>query len=215
MPKYNLLKTIKKTKRNVNERKSLKSPLIIKISRKYGKQYFDGDRKYGYGGYYYDGRWKKVAQNIVKKYKLKKGDKVLDIGCAKGFLVKDLLDIGIDAYGVDISKYAIENSLPETYGRLSICSAEDIFFPDKSFKLVLSINTIHNLTKSNCKKAINEINRLSTKYAFIQVDAYENLEQKKIFEKWVITARYHDYTKNWVKLFNSCNYKGDWYWTII
>ena len=91
MAEYNLLNTIKKTTRNISERKNLKTKKIIDISRKYGRLYFDGDRKYGYGGYYYDGRWKKVAKNIVKKYNLKKGDKVLDIGCAKGFLVKDLI----------------------------------------------------------------------------------------------------------------------------
>ncbi len=215
MAEYNLLNTIKKTKRNISERNNLKTKKIIDISRKYGKLYFDGDRKYGYGGYYYDGRWKKVAKNIIKKYNLKKGDKVLDIGCAKGFLVKDLLDLGIDAYGIDISEYAIINSPKETYGRISLCSAEKIFFPNKSFEFVLSINTIHNLTKTKCIKAIKEINRLSKKNSFIQVDAYKTKEQKKIFENWVITAKYHDYTKNWEKLFKSCNYKGDWYWTII
>ncbi len=215
MAEYNLLNTIKKTRRNISERKNLKTKKIIDISRKYGRLYFDGDRKYGYGGYYYDGRWKKVAKNIVKKYKLKKGDKVLDIGCAKGFLVKDLIDIGIDAYGIDISQYAINNSLPETYGRITLCSADNIFFPDKSFDFVMSINTIHNLNKSKCIKAIKEINRLSKKNSFIQVDAYKTEKQKKIFENWVITAKYHDYTKNWIKLFKSCNYKGDWYWTII
>ena len=181
MAEYNLLNTIKKTSRNISERKNLKTKKIIDISRKYGRLYFDGDRKYGYGGYYYDGRWKKVAKNIVKKYKLKKGDKVLDIGCAKGFLVKDLIDIGIDAYGIDISQYAINNSLPETYGRITLCSADNVFFPDKSFDFVLSINTIHNLNKSKCIKAIKEINRLSKKNSFIQVDAYKTEKQKKIF----------------------------------
>ena len=70
---------------------------------------FDGPRKFGYGGYVYDGRWKSVAKRIVKEYNLKKGSKVLDVGCGKGFLVKDLINLGIDAYGLDISEYAIKN----------------------------------------------------------------------------------------------------------
>ena len=107
MSEVNLLNSLPKPKRSINERSKKKSKKIITISRKYGKLYFDGPREYGYGGYYYDGRWKSVAKDIIKKYKLKKGQKVLDIGCGKGFLVKDLVDLGIDAYGLDISKYGI------------------------------------------------------------------------------------------------------------
>ena len=105
MTKVNLLKSISKIKRNTNQR-SKKTKIHIKISKKFGKDYFDGKRAYGYGGYKYDGRWKPVAKRIVKHFNLKRGSKVLDIGCGKGFLVKDLLDTGINAYGLDISTYA-------------------------------------------------------------------------------------------------------------
>ena len=110
MKKVNLLKSLPKSKRDVNKRKEKKNKEIIKEAKKFGKLYFDGNRKYGYGGYYDDGRWIKVAQNIINYYKLNKGSKILDIGCAKGFLVKELNNLGMNAFGIDISKYAISKS---------------------------------------------------------------------------------------------------------
>jgi len=215
MSEVNLLNSLPKPKRSINERSKKKSKKIINISRKYGKLYFDGPREYGYGGYYYDGRWKSVAKDIIKKYKLKKGQKVLDIGCGKGFLVKDLVDLGIDAYGLDISKYGIRNCPEDITGRLHLGSADNLNFLDNSFDLVISINTIHNLTKSKCLIALKEIERVSRGKSFVQVDSYKNLKQKKIFLNWVLTAKYHDYPKNWIKLFKKAKYKGDWYWTIV
>ena len=177
--------------------------------------YFDGPREYGYGGYSYDGRWQPVAQDIVDHFRLKSGDKVLDIGCAKGFLVKDLLALGIDAYGVDVSKYALMNCEPEVVGRLQIGSAEDLPFPDGSFSAVLCINSLHNLPRDLCKVALGEIERLAPNKGFVQVDSYFTSEQKKIFESWVLTAYFHDYPDGWIKLFEEAGYSGDWYWTII
>ena len=215
MSEINLLKSLPKPKRSINERSKKKSKKIIDISRKYGKLYFDGPREYGYGGYYYDGRWKSVAKDIVKKYKLKKKQKVLDIGCGKGFLVKDLVDLGIDAYGVDISKYAIQNSPKDMIGRLHHGSADNLVFDDQSFDFVISLNTIHNLSKSKCLVALKEIQRVSRGKSFVQVDSYKNLKQKNIFLNWVLTAKYHDYPNNWKKLFKKAKYTGDWYWTIV
>ena len=215
MPKLNLLKSLPKTNRKIFGRKIKKSKKVIEISRKYGKLYFDGDRRYGYGGYYYDGRWKKVAKDIVKKYNLKKGSKVLDVGCAKGFLVKDLVDLGIDAYGLDISEYALKNVPIEIQGRIHLGNAIMLPFANKSFDLVLSINTAHNLVKKQCIKSILELQRVSKKNCFLQVDAYRNRKEKIIFENWVLTAKYHNFTYNWEKIFNKIGYKGDYYWTII
>ena len=215
MSEINLLKSLPKPKRSINERSKKKSKKIIDISRKYGKLYFDGPREYGYGGHYYDGRWKSVAKDIVKKYKLKKKQKVLDIGCGKGFLVKDLVDLGIDAYGVDISKYAIQNSPKDMIGRLHHGSADNLVFDDQSFDFVISLNTIHNLSKSKCLVALKEIQRVSRGKSFVQVDSYKNLKQKNIFLNWVLTAKYHDYPNNWKKLFKKAKYTGDWYWTIV
>ena len=215
MAEINLLKSIPKIKRNIKLRVNEDKDKYVEIASKFGKDYFDGDRKYGYGGYYYDGRWVTVAKDIISHFKLKKGDKVLDVGCGKGFLVKDLLSFGIDAYGVDISNYALMKCEPEVLGRLHLGSCDNLFFPDNSFAAVVSINTIHNLDKKGCLQSIKEIERLAPGKGFIQVDSFKNERQKKIFENWVLTAKFYDYPNNWINLFNKAKYTGDWSWTIM
>ena len=215
MPEYNLLKTYPKAKRDIKSRSKDKTDEIIKISTQYGKMYFDGPREYGYGGYKYDGRWIPIAKEIVKRYKLKPGDKVLDIGCAKGFLVKDLLSIGIDAYGIDISEYALKNCETEVSGRLHLGSADKLPFPDKSFATTISINTIHNLSRDRCIVALKEMERLAPGKGFVQVDSYRTPHEKEVFLSWVLTAVTHYYPEEWKKLFKEANYNSDYYWTLI
>jgi ubiquinone/menaquinone biosynthesis C-methylase UbiE len=217
MAEINLLDKLPKTQRTVTARAHAKTEEHIRISREYGEMYFDGPREYGYGGYRYDGRWIPVAEDMVRHFGLKPGDRVLDIGCAKGFLVKDLMKVcpGVEAFGVDVSKYALMHCEPEVIGRLHIGNAVDLPFPDGSFKAVISLNTIHNLDRNECKRALGEIQRLSDGQAFVQVDSYRTPEQKALFEDWVLTAKFHDYPDGWIKLFNEAGYTGDYYWTII
>ncbi len=213
----NLLSSIARPKRNIEARKDAKDPEIIRISKQYGEMYYDGPRDYGYGGYKYDGRWVQVAKDIIKHFDLKPGDKVLDVGCAKGFLVNDLLDAmpGLDVYGLDISRYALMNCHPNVVGRIHQGSADDLPFPDGSFDLVISLDTIHNLPRDRAKIALQEVQRLSGGKAFVRVDSYRTPEQKAIFESWVLTAEFYDYTEGWIKLFEEAGYTGDYYWTII
>lgn len=215
MAKVELLSSLPKGKRNVTARETAKTDEHIRISREYGEMYFDGPREYGYGGYSYDGRWQPVAQDIINHFNLKPDDRVLDIGCAKGFLVKDLLALGIDAYGIDISKYALMNCEPEVIGRLQIGSAEDLPYPDDSFDAVLCINTLHNLPRDLCKVALREMERLAPGKGFVQVDSYTNSRQRKIFEAWVLTALHHDFPEKWVSIFKESGYTGDYYWTVM
>jgi ubiquinone/menaquinone biosynthesis C-methylase UbiE len=215
MAEVNLLRSLPKSNRNVSARESAKTEEHVRISREYGYSYFDGPREYGYGGYRYDGRWKTVAKDMVEHFNLKPGDRVLDIGCAKGFLIKDLMSLGIDAYGIDISEYALANCEPEVVGRLHLGTAEKLPFPDNSFSAAFSINTLHNLPRGECKKAIQEIERIAPGKGFIQVDSFLNPQQKEIFESWVLTAKFYDYPSGWEQLFLEAEYTGDWYWTII
>ena len=216
MPLKNLLNSLPKTNRSIKSRKILKNENIVETSKKFGREYFDGSREYGYGGYVYDGRWKKVARDIVSFFGLKKKDKLLDIGCAKGYLVKDLLDLGIDVYGIDISEYAIKNCHPDVVGRIYLGNAKKLIFPSKSFDAVVSINCIHNLKLAECKKAIKEISRVSkSNKNYIQVDSYRNKQDKKLFLDWVLTAETPFYPEKWVDIFKQCNYKGYWNWTIL
>jgi len=217
MREVNLLKSLPLLKRSIEQRNLEKTAYTIKVAKKFGKEYFDGERRFGYGGYYYDGRWKKVAQDIIDFYHLKPKMKVLDVGCAKGFLVKDLIQAcpGLEVYGIDISEYAINNCETLVKDRLYIANATDIPFPNNTFDCVLSINTIHNLTRELVKTAVNEISRVSKGNSFIQVDSYRNLDQKKLFEQWVLTAEFHDYPEKWIELFKEVGYEGDYYWTIV
>ena len=217
MAEINLLRALPKGKRNVKTRETAKTEEHIRISREYGRMYFDGPREYGYGGYRYDGRWIPVAKDIIAHFGLKPGDRVLDVGCGKGFLVKDLILAcpGLEAFGLDISEYALMNCEAEVIGRLHLGSADRIPFPDNSFSAVISINTIHNLPRPRCIEAIKEMERLAPGKGFIQVDSYRTPEQKEIFESWVLTAELHDYPEGWIRLFEEAGYSGDYYWTII
>ena len=217
MPEVDLLAKLPKPKRDLAGRKSAKTAEIIVIARQYGEQYFDGPREYGYGGYHYDGRWKPVAADIAQHYHFAtiSGPRVLDVGCAKGFLVNDLLDYDADAYGLDISAYAIKHSHPDVVGRLHHGHAAILPFPDKSFDLVLSINTLHNLDREQLVLALKEINRVSRGPAFVQVDSYRTPEQKALFEDWVLTAQFHGYPDDWLEVFREAGYQGDYWWTIV
>ena len=214
MKKINFLKSIAQKKRQVKTRKKFKSKDVIQIARKFGKEYFDGSRMFGYGGYYYDGRWKKVVNDFINYYKLKPGDKVLDIGCAKGYLVKEFLDKKIDAYGLDISQYAIDNSIEEIKKYLSVGNANYLPFEDNSFDVVISINTIHNLDIEECALAIREIERVKKKHSYIIVDAYRTVEEKQRMYDWNLTAKTIMSADEWAKFFRDNNYTGEYFWFI-
>lgn len=218
MAEVNLLRRYPSGKRNVQKRAHAKTDEHIRVSRQYGQEYFDGSREYGYGGYRYDGRWVAIAEDMVAHWDLKPGMRVLDIGCAKGFLVKDFMKAcpGIEAFGLDISEYAMYNCEPEVVGRLHLGNALKLPFPDKSFDAVVCINTIHNLDRSGCITAIKEIERVSRSgKSYIQVDSYRTPEEREIFIDWVLTAYTHDYPGGWKKLFEEAGYTGDYYWTLI
>ena len=217
MAEVDLLRSLPRTKRNIQKRAEDKDPFVIAKSKEFGEEYWDGERKYGYGGYRYDGRWRSVARDIIAHFSLKPGMRVLDVGCGKGFLVKDLMleCPGLEAFGLDISRYALMHCEKEVIGRLHLGSAESLPFPDRSFDCVLSINTIHNLHRPRAVIAMREIQRLSGGRAFVQVDSYRTSEQKEIALSWILTAEFHDYPEGWLKLYAEAGYTGDYYWTIL
>ena len=168
-----------KAKRDLNARLESKSEESRKIGRKFGFDYFDGDRNHGYGGFTYNPKfWQPVVPTIVEKYKLDNSSSVLDVGCAKGFFLHDLKltfsDITIA--GIDISEYAISNSLPDVKDFLKIGNATKLPFQSNTFDFVISINTIHNLNRDDCALALQEIERVTKGSSFITVDAYRNDE---------------------------------------
>lgn len=214
---FSLLQALPKSKRNVTARSGAKNPEVIAVSKQFGQAYFDGARDYGYGGYRYDGRWIPVARDMVDFFDLKPGDKFLDIGCAKGFLVKDLRAVcpGLDAFGLDVSRYAIEQAEPEAKPYVFVGDARTLPFRDDAFKAAVCINTLHNFVRAEVVLGLKEIQRVCGGRAFIQVDSYTTPEQKAVFESWVLTAEFHDYPERWRALFQEAGYTGAYDWTII
>ncbi len=215
MKRINLLSSFPKSKRNLKERNV--NNKNIQLALKYSKEYFDGNRSQGYGGYYYDGRWVKVARTIIKLFKLKNNSKFLDVGCAKGFLMHDLKVIlpRIKIYGIDVSKYAKENSIMNIRKNIKIMNCKNIKYKTNSFDGLVAINVVHNLNLDQCKKSIKEIQRVSNGKAFIQVDAYRDEFELKILKKWILTAKTYLKPNEWIDLFEECGYTGYYDFTIL
>jgi ubiquinone/menaquinone biosynthesis C-methylase UbiE len=217
MAEVDLLQRLPNTKRDIRARFLAKTAERVAIACEFGEMYFDGPREYGYGGYRYDGRWIPVAEDIVRHFSLKACSRILDVGCAKGFLVKDLMKVchGLEAFGLDVSEYALMHCEKEVVGRLHLGSATRLPFPDRSFDAVISINTIHNLNRDGVIRALREIERVAPRRAFVQVDAYHTPEQRELFAQWVLTAKFHDYPRGWLGVFKEAGYTGDWNWTVL
>jgi len=217
MAEINLLRRYPRSKRNIEKRTGAQSEQNIRIAREYGRDYFDGSRDTGYGGYRYDGRWMAIAEDMVGHWRLKPGDRVLDVGCAKGFLVKDLMKAcpGLEVFGVDISEYALLQCEPEVVGRLHLGNCLRMPFPDNGFAAVVAVNVVHNLERAECIAAVREIERLAPGRGYIQVDSYRTPEERELFLSWVLTAKTHYDPAGWRQLFAEAGYTGDYCWTII
>ncbi|HET9926688.1 MAG TPA: class I SAM-dependent methyltransferase [Methylomirabilota bacterium] len=186
------------------------------VAQRFAREYFDGDRGQGYGGYRYDGRWVPVAERIRDYYGLRAGDRVLDVGCAKGFLLHDLRHVvrGLCVVGLDISAYALSHAMEDVRGRLVLGSADRLPFADKTFDLVVSINTVHNLDRAECVRALAEMERVGCRHRYVQVDSWLTERQREKFERWQLTARTYSDPDGWRRLFAEAGYTGDYYWTV-
>ena len=217
MGEFNLLEQYPKSVRNIKTRKVGQDHNRL-AAMEFGRAYFDGTRDEGYGGYHYDGRLVPIANKIIERYGLKAGSRVLDVGCAKGYLLKDLVDAcpGLDAWGLDLSNYAIRNAHPDVQGRIAQGSAYQLPFPNDYFDAVICINVVHNLEMERCKEAIREVARVARgANSYIQVDGYRDESEKELFLNWVLTALTHGTLEFWRELFSSTGYQGDYFWTIL
>jgi SAM-dependent methyltransferase len=211
-----MLRRYPKSSRNIERRTTAKKPTNIAKAMHFEFDYFDGERETGYGGYHYDGRWLPIAEDFVDQYKLTSNSRVLDVGAAKGFLMRDLMHVcpGIEVIGLDISKYAIDNAHSDVSGRMIRGSADVLPLPSQSFDLAISINTIHNLNQERCILALSELERVATT-AYVQVDSWFNENQKTLFLDWMLTAKTYGDRDYWQHLFETAGYHGDFYWTVM
>ena len=217
MSEINLMARYPKSNRNKDlfQRISEKTETNRKIARMFEKEFFDGDRKYGYGGYSYNSKYfTGVVEDMRDYYGLTSESKVLDIGCAKGFMLFDFKKIipGITIRGIDISNYAIENAIPEIKEYVNVGNVKNLSeFKDKEYDLVTAITTVHNLNLEDCKQALREIERVG-KNAFITVDAWKNEKEKERMYAWNLTALTYMHVDDWKALFDEVSYTGDYYW---
>jgi len=182
------------------------------LAKKWGFDYWDGDRKICYGGYrYMEGRWEKVARAMVEHYGIKPGDKILDVGCGKGFLLYDFTKVvpDLELHGIDISEYAIENAKEEIKDRLQVGNATSLPFPDHYFDFVFSITTLHNLHCYDLDKALREIERVGKKNKYICVESYRTEEEKANLLYWQVTCEAFNTPEEWEWWFKQTGYTGD------
>jgi len=187
------------------------------IARQFGKDYFDGDRLHGYGGYSYHPQfWQATVKRLRDYYGLARDASVLDVGCAKGFMLYDFKQLvpSLTVAGIDISQYAIENAIETVRPYLRVGNAKQLPYENCSFDLVISINTVHNLPLEECKQALREIQRVARRHAFVTVDAWRTEEERERLMKWNLTALTYMHVDNWKKLFAELDYRGDYYWFI-
>jgi SAM-dependent methyltransferase len=185
----------------------------MKIAKQYGFDYWDGHRRFGYGGYkYIPGRWRTVAKKLIDLYGLKAGSKILDVGCGKGFLLYEiqLIEPKIEIYGFDISQYGLENTHPELRAKLFIHRAQEKFpFEDNFFDLVISLGTLHNLHIFELEIAVSEIERVGKK-GYIMVESFRNELEMFNLECWALTAESLMDVDEWKWIYDRFGFTGDY-----
>lgn len=190
-------------------RRKLTSAQRAELCR-FGREYFDGPD--GYGGYYYDGRHEPAVRDMIERYGLKRDARVLDIGCAKGFMLYEFMRQGVnDVHGCDIGPYAVENAHPAVKDRLTVTSADDLALPDASFDLVYSIDVVHNLPPDPCDRAIHQMMRVSRGAVFVQVASYETPEQERALIDWGVTVQTLRSKQQWREAFDRLEFGGDFF----
>jgi SAM-dependent methyltransferase len=181
------------------------------ISKQFGFDYWDGDRKYGYGGYRYDGRWRGVAEAMARHYGLGSGARMLDVGCGKGFLMHDFAQVvpGAEVHGIDISEYAVAHAKEEVKPFVQVGSAVSLPFADKSFDLVVAINVLHNLYVWDLFAALREIERVGRGAKYVVMDSYRNEQEKVNLLNWQLTCECFYTPDEWAWIFAQTGYTGD------
>jgi len=182
------------------------------VARRWGRDYWDGDRKYGYGGYKYDGRWRPVAERMAKHYGLKPGDRILDLGCGKAFLLYEFTQVvpGVQVAGIDVSTYGIENAKEEVRPFLRVGNAVALPWPRASFDLVYSLNVFHNLYNYELDAALKEMQRVGRDNKYICVESYRNEREKANLLYWQLTCETFFTPREWEYAFDQNGYTGDY-----
>ena len=185
----------------------------MKIAQQYGSEYWDGERRYGYGGYrFIPGRWQPVAQSLIDRYQLSESSSILDVGCGKGFLLHELklLLPGLTVAGFDISSQGIGDARSEVRESLFIHRAQDEYpYSDGAFDLVISLGCLHNLRLPELENAIPEIQRVG-RTGYIMLESYRNNAELFNLQCWALTAQSFFDVSEWLWLYDQLGYTGDY-----
>jgi SAM-dependent methyltransferase len=204
-----------KTKRDPKARAETKTPEDRALARQFGKEFFDGDRRHGYGGYHYYPRfWQPVVPTFRDHFGFTSASSLLDVGCGKGFMLHDIAELipGTTVRGVDVSEYAIDNCIEDMNPFVSVADARALPFDDDAFDVVISINTLHNLDRDDCALGLCEVERVARGASYITVDAYRTEEEREQMEAWNLTALTVMHVDKWKSFFEEVGYTGDYHW---
>lgn len=182
------------------------------VAKQWGRDYWDGERQYGYGGYSYDGRWRAVADAMAAHYGLKPGNRILDIGCGKGYLLYEFTQAvsGVEVAGIDISAYAVENAKEEVKPQLRVGNCIELPYADGEFDFVCSLGTFHNLVNYDLDKALREMERVARGAKYICVESYRNEREKANLLYWQLTCESFRNTDEWKWELDRAEYSGDY-----
>lgn len=201
-----------RTKRTYLPRMADNKVEAMLVAKRFGQDYWDGDRRYGYGGYVYDGRWAPVAKRLIETFGLGPDARILDIGCGKGFLLHELkiLIPGATVCGLDISEFALENAKPEIRPFLRHGDVrQPLPFEDESFDLVLSVGTLHNLRLFHLLDALREMDRVG-RDKYLMVESYRDEQELFNLQCWALTCETFLDVGEWEWLFGHAGYTGDY-----
>jgi ubiquinone/menaquinone biosynthesis C-methylase UbiE len=215
MKEINFMESLhKKTKRDYTERVvKYDKPACAEIACEYGREYWDGGREFGYGGYSYrEGYWRPVAEQMIQHYELKKNAKILDVGCGKGFLLYEISLLLPEAQirGIDLSRYAVESAKEEIRHCLQVGNAVSLPFKDKEFDFVYALGCLHNLYNYELFKALREMERVSGGAKYTMQESYRNEREKINMCNWQLTQHSFYTPEEWRWFFNQASYQGDY-----
>ena len=201
------------TKREYLDRMVDEKILCMHKAKEYEEDYWDGDRRFGYGGYkYLPGRWKPVAESLIETYNLNNSSSILDVGCGKGFLLHEIKLIlpEITIKGFDISNHGLSCALDSVKDDLFIHKAQEPYpFKDNEFDLVISLGCLHNLRLMELEVALGEIERVG-KQGYVMLESYRNEAEQFNLQCWALTCESFFDEDEWVWLYNHFGYRGDY-----